>query len=84
MPMLMPDYVKSIADARFDEHVSLRDAYRTMCEFLVAYHGRGETPTGDLLSFVSLLPDGGSADPAQLQDFIDAFDRVNQSNGRSA
>jgi hypothetical protein len=49
-----------------------------MYEFLVAYHRRGETPTGDLLMFVSLLPDGGSADPAQLQDFINAFNRINR------
>lgn len=46
-------------------------------EFLAAYHNRGETRTGELLAFVGLLPDGGSADPAQLQDFVSAFERVN-------
>lgn len=81
MPMPMPDYVTSIDDARFDQNLSLRDAYRTMYEFLAAYHDRGETQTGELLAFVFLHPDGGSGDPAHLQDFVDAFDRV-KSNQR--
>jgi hypothetical protein len=75
----MSDDVTSINDSRFDQSLSLRDAYRTMYEFLVAYHERGETPTGDLLAFCGLLPDGGSADPAHLQDFVAAFERLKQS-----
>ena len=78
MTMPTTDHVTSIDDARFDQSLALRDAYRTMCEFLAAYHNRGETQTGELLAFVGLLPNGGSADPAQLQDFVSAFERVKQ------
>jgi hypothetical protein len=78
----MPDYVRTIQDPRPDQNVSLRDAYRTMFEFLVACHNRGELTTGVLLAFVGLHPDGGSGDPAYLQDFIDAFNRVKETNER--
>lgn len=78
--MKVPIAMISIDDEQFNEHVTLEEAYRIMYEFLVAYHNRGESETGTLLADISLAKDGGSADPAQLQDFFDAFKRAKERN----
>jgi hypothetical protein len=70
--------MKSINNEQFTQYLTLAEAYRTMFEFLVAYHERGESQTGVLLSDIRLLEDGSSADPAQLQDFLDVFKKVKQ------
>ncbi len=54
-----------------------RQAYLTMFEFLRRHYERGEMDViGGLLGGLSLLPDGGSADPAQLLDWEQAVQTV--------
>ena len=53
-----------------------------MCEFLVAHHQRGESETGALLGDITLLDDGCSLDPAQLDDFANAFAKVKGPSDR--
>jgi hypothetical protein len=69
-----------LSDPEFEQTLSLQQAYLTMLQFLSRYHLRGETTTSDLLSDiqVGLWADSGSADPAQLYDFLDAFEQVTQ------
>jgi len=80
MPSVMPlsNVVRSIKDKHFDQSLTLRDAYRTMYAFLLAYHERGESETGVLLGDITLLEDGVSADPAQMEDFANAFEKMKE------
>jgi len=61
-----------IDDAEFTRALTLADAYKVMICFVEQYNARGESSTLDLLSDLSLTlwSDGGSADPAQLNDFL--------------
>lgn len=61
-----------LSDTEFDRRLTLGEAYRILIGFVAQYHERGETSTLDLLSAISLdiWRDGGSADPAQLDDFL--------------
>ena len=53
-----------------DSGLSLRTAYLAMFEFLRTFCERGHsTEIESLLGAMSLLTDGGSADPAMLRDF---------------
>ena len=66
-------------DASLDEMVSLRDAFTIMQRFLDAHWQRAGRPSdsmSDLLSFASLLQDGGTADPAVLRDWLRAAKSV--------
>jgi hypothetical protein len=65
-----------IAAAEFDREITLRDAYRAMERFLEAHYSRGETPTGELLAYAGIAPDGCSGDPAALYDFLRAVEEV--------
>lgn len=67
---------KSINDEEFEEKISLKESYEVMYEFLLALHERAELETGVLLGFIGLLEDGGTADPAQLYDYIAAVEKV--------
>ena len=70
-----------LPDPAFDESLTVRQAYLAMFQFLEAYHRRGETTTGDLISSIQigLWQDKGSADPAQLNDFLHAVRVVRES-----
>ena len=68
--------MKTVNDTEFQEKVSLKQAYEIMEKFLLQFHERGELLTGDLVSFIGLLEDGSSADPAQLNDFIKVANEV--------
>jgi hypothetical protein len=68
-------YLK-ISDEAFDESIPLRDAYRIMQQFVSDYHALGDTPVIDFLSYFGIAPDGCSADPAALYDFLQARDKV--------
>jgi hypothetical protein len=53
--------------------LTIRHAYFAMFEFLRQRYERGPTDEiGGLLGSLSLLADGGSADPAMLADFENA------------
>jgi len=57
--------------------LSKKQAYLAMFTFLEAYYERGKSDEiGVMLSSMSLLADGGSADPAFLSDWDDAVERV--------
>jgi hypothetical protein len=49
-----------------------------MLDFIRAYNERGERSTVDVLSDtqIGIWADRGSADPAQLYDFLDAYKRI--------
>lgn len=60
-----------------NQSLTVRQAYLCMFEFLRRHHQRG--PTDDiagLLGGLALLEDGGSADPAQMNDWMIAVKNV--------
>ena len=59
-----------ISDPAFDRQLSLRQSFHVLLAFLDQFNSRGPQPTDDLLSWLALEADGGSADPAQLDDFL--------------
>jgi hypothetical protein len=73
----------NINDAIFQRVVTLADAYRILEQFVLQYNARGESNTVALLSDVGLVTDGGSADPAQLNDFLACAEQVLASAGPS-
>ncbi len=62
----------TLNNPEFLRTLTLSDAYKILYRFIEQYHARGESSTIDLLSDLSLdvWADGGSADPAQLADFL--------------
>ena len=70
--------VRTLGDPEFARVLTLADAYRILYMFLEQYHARGESSTLDLLSSLSLevWEGGGSADPAQLEDFLRVANQV--------
>jgi hypothetical protein len=66
----------TIDDPAFDRAVTLRDAYRVMERFVAAHVQRGEVPTGELLAYLGIAPDGGGGDPAALTDYLDVVTEV--------
>lgn len=69
------EYV-SVNDPEFQTRVSLAEAYRVLEKFVAQYNARGESSTVSLMTDVGLLPDGTTADPAQLSDFLKCADDV--------
>ncbi len=72
-----------LLDPAFDDSLTLRQPYLAMFRFLDEYHRRGETTTGELLGAiqVGMWQEKSSADPAQLNDFLDAARTVKASTG---
>jgi len=66
----------NIRDSRFDQAITLRDAYRIMERFVEQHVDRGVVANVDLLSYLGVLPTGESGDPAALDDFVLAADSV--------
>ena len=65
----------------WSEKVTVREAYLGMYEFLRRHYERRPTDEiGGLLGGLSKLSDGGSADPAMDQEFLDALEAA--VNGR--
>ncbi len=60
-----------ISDPEFDEPLSLRQAFELLGAFLNQFNSRGAQATDTLASWLELQPDGGTADPAQLDDFLE-------------
>lgn len=66
----------NINDEAFEQTITLKQSYEVMYQFIMALHDRGEVDTGWILGCAGLLEDGGSADPAQLDDYLDAYKKV--------
>ena len=70
--------------AKLTQEITVRQAYLAMFEYLRRYNERSQSDEiGGLLGGLSLLADGGSADPAALRDFLDSIDAVRQEEGRN-
>jgi hypothetical protein len=61
----------SITDEEFDQTLTLRQSFELLCAFLKKFNARGALETDLLASWLELQPDGGTADPAQLDDFLE-------------
>ena len=60
-----------------DMKLTKEKAYLAMFAFLEDYYERGKSDEiGSMLGSMSLLQDGGTADPAIEQDWNDALERV--------
>jgi len=67
--------------AELTDTLTVQQAYFAMFEFLKCYYERGSSEEiGGMLGSLSLLPDGNSADPAALDDFIKATHTVLSCN----
>jgi hypothetical protein len=65
--------VDAATKSRLEKAITSQDAFTTMQHFLQEHWERLGRPTdslSDLLSFSSRLTDGGTADPAILQDWL--------------
>jgi hypothetical protein len=66
----------NLADAGFEQTITLRDAYRIMERFVNDYRTRGDTSASDfLLVYLSVGRDGRTTDPAGGR-------RLSESSGR--
>jgi len=69
--------------AKLEESLTVRQAYLAMFEYLRQYYERGQSDEiGAMLGALSLLSDGGSVDPATLDDFLHSVDVVLQEEGK--
>jgi hypothetical protein len=66
----------TLHDPRFDQRITLRDAYRIMERFVEAHVDRGTVTNVDLLSYLGVLPSGETGDPAAVDDYLEAADAV--------
>jgi hypothetical protein len=62
----------SISDKEFDQSLTLRQSFEVLRAFLEQFNSRGAQETYLLASWLELQPDGGTADPAQLDDFLES------------
>jgi hypothetical protein len=60
----------SINDPAFDQVLTLRQAFHVLRAFLDQFNARAPQETDLLASWLELENDGGTADPAQLDDFL--------------
>ena len=60
----------TISDPEFDQALTLRQSFYVLCAFLEQFNSRGPQETDTLASWLYLEQDGGTADPAQLDDFL--------------
>ncbi|QBB72037.1 hypothetical protein ELE36_17625 [Pseudolysobacter antarcticus] len=60
----------SISDPEFEQTLTLRQSFEVLYAFLEQFNSRGTQETDVLASWLELLQDGGTADPAQLDDFV--------------
>lgn len=64
------------------DKLDIQTAYAAMYEFLVGYYDRTKSDdVGALLGSMSLLADGGTADPAMWQDWLESIDRAKEQQG---
>ncbi len=65
--------VRNLQYPEFQRLLTLGDAYQLLYRFVEQYNARGESSTLDLLTDLALdvWQDGGSTDPAQMDDFLE-------------
>ena len=69
--------MSNLEDPAFDRAITLRDAYRIMERFASDYLARGDTSISDFLhAYAGECIGGHTADPAAIQDFLDAAKNV--------
>ncbi|GAA0887160.1 hypothetical protein [Rhodanobacter soli] len=61
----------TISDPAFDQAITLRQSFRVLSKFLEQFNTRGSQETDLLASWLELQQDGGTADLAQLDDFLE-------------
>ncbi|GAA0887165.1 hypothetical protein [Rhodanobacter soli] len=61
----------TISDPAFDQTMTLRQSFHVLGKFLEQFNARGPQETDLLASWLELQQDGGTADPAQLDDFLE-------------
>jgi hypothetical protein len=60
----------NISDPAFDEQLTLRQSFHVLRKFLEQFNSRSSEETVLLESWLELQQDGGTADPAQLDDYL--------------
>jgi hypothetical protein len=73
-----------IEDGEFSEPISLREAYRIMEIFVQDYLSRGDTSVSDFLCYAGLGTDGYGGDPAALDDFLTARQKLKTLSAKEA
>lgn len=64
----------SLQSPEFDRMVTLRDSYRAMEAFVLAYLARGDGSVSDFLhTYASSSPNGTTTDPAAALDYLAAL-----------
>jgi hypothetical protein len=66
----------TINDPVFDQTLTLRQSFEVLSVFLEQFNSRSPLETDVLASWIQLNSDGGTADPAQLYDFLEAAQAV--------
>ena len=60
-----------------NDKLDIRTAYAAMYEFLIGYYERTKSDdVGSLLGSMSLLDDGGTADPTMWQDWLECIEKA--------
>ena len=68
--------------ASLDDKVTVREAYLAMFEYLRSYYERGNSDEiGGMLGGLSLLQNGGSADPAAISVSMETVLRAEEGGG---
>ena len=68
-----------LSDPIFDTQITLRQSFLVLVRFLEQFNSRGPQGTDSLLSWLTVETDGGSFDPAQLDDFLESAQSVIRS-----
>ena len=62
----------TINSPEFDESLTVRQSFKVLQQFLEQFNSRGAQGTDMLASWLELQSDGNTADPAQLDDFLES------------
>ena len=62
----------NISDPVFKTTLTLLQSFHVLCKFLDQFNARSSAETDLLASWLELQKDGGTADPAQLDDFLES------------
>jgi hypothetical protein len=74
--MANPNNYTSLDDPRFDQVITLRQAYLIMFKFLKDVYDIEDFAVGSVLGDLQLLDDNISLDPATLDDFLQSYQTV--------
>ena len=62
----------TINSPEFDESLTVRQSFKVLQQFLEQFNSRSAQGTDMLASWLELQSDGNTADPAQLDDFLES------------